>query len=263
MYSVRACLADHEQWVRGTDARVVRIGRSVLGTPIRATSVGCAHAPHVLVVASIHANESITSDAAMHVLRTIRPRDARRQLTVVPMLNPDGVDLIIRGRVSSQWKANARGVDLNDQFPAYWATERWRRGVYAPAARDYGGPYPLSEPESRAIVRWIEAQERAQTPVRMLIALHAQGREIYWHYRDQEPKEAQWIAQRMAQASGYTAVRLYGSDAGLKDWFVHRWGRCAFTVECGCGTNPLPMTQAPSIAAEVAAIVRVALEERT
>ena len=56
------------------------------------------------------------------------------ELSLVPMVNPDGVDLVLNGpayngaRQSDQdqqwqrgivhWKANIRGVDLNKQYPA-------------------------------------------------------------------------------------------------------------------------------------------------
>ena len=84
------------------------------------------------------------------------------------MVNPDGVDLVLNGPPSSEpyrsnviewnnnsldfsgWKANIRGVDLNDQFPAEWERER-ARNPKNPGPRDYGGESPLSEPEAIAM----------------------------------------------------------------------------------------------------------------
>lgn len=54
------------------------------------------------------------------------------------------------------WKANIRGVDLGDQFPAHWEEERERRQIPGPAPRDYSGPAPLCEPEAAALASLAE-----------------------------------------------------------------------------------------------------------
>jgi protein MpaA len=61
------------------------------------------------------------------------------QLWIVHHLNPDGHLRRTRG--------NARGVDLNRNFPA-----AWRAGS---SGAEWGGRRPLSEPESRAIARLV------------------------------------------------------------------------------------------------------------
>lgn len=272
------------------DLRV--IGRSVLGRPIYAVGVG--NGPRrVFVNGAFHANEWITAPLAMRFVwdalaalhgeadaerrRRIFGEDAaalfqRVTLWTVPIVNPDGVELVLRGAGAagtwrekllawnrgsgdfSGWKANVRGVDLNDQFPAYWETERERRAVPGPGPRDYTGEAPLTEPEAQAVARFTEKQDFA-----VVVALHTQGREIYWNYREEEPPEAEAIARRMSAASGYEAVKLTGSDAGYKDWFIHRFRRPGFTVEAGYGVNPLPLGQLPAMYEEVSAILAEAL----
>ncbi|MFC5405261.1 M14 family metallopeptidase [Cohnella soli] len=198
---------------------------------------------------------------------------ARNSLYVVPMLNPDGVELARHGLSPDQpfaekllqwnrgsnrfhrWKANARGVDLNDQFPAYWEDEVARRGVTAPCARDYGGLGPLSEPEAAALAAFTERND-----FHAVIALHTQGEEIYWNYRGEEPPESKIWAERMAQAAGYRAVYLEGSDAGYKDWFIHRFGRPGFTVEAGWGHNPLPTNAFEEMYDDIARLLAEALD---
>jgi len=198
---------------------------------------------------------------------------ARCSLWIVPMVNPDGVELVQQGinakhpyfrelrqwnRGSNRfhrWKANIRGVDLNDQFPAHWEEERERRGIRVPSPRDYGGERPLSEPEAAALVEFT-----AQHDFDGVIALHSQGEEIYWNYRNAEPPESRVWAERLAASAGYRAIYLEGSDAGYKDWFISRFRRPGFTVEVGWGHNPLPLNDFEDIYDDVARLLAEALD---
>jgi murein peptide amidase A len=113
----------------------VLLGRSVEGRPISAVRVGDPDAARTaLVVGQIHGDEP----AGRRVAALLRARKDIRgvDLWVVDSVNPDGAR---RGR-----RQNARGVDLNRNWPVRW--KKTARG-----GRYYGGPRPLSEPESRAI----------------------------------------------------------------------------------------------------------------
>ena len=117
-----------------TGTETFTIGRSVQGRPIQATELGDPTAPRkVLVVGVIHGNET----AGRAVIRALLAAGAPpgTDLWLVDELNPDGV---ARGT-----RQNARGVDLNRNFP--W---RWRAGL-RPGDAQYPGPRVLSEPESR------------------------------------------------------------------------------------------------------------------
>lgn len=102
------------------------------GVPIKVTAAG-AGPVNVLVVGSIHGDET-AGHAVIRRLRALGPPPGVR-LWTVRTVNPDGAVAGTRG--------NARGVDLNRNFP-----HRWARG-------DRGGPRPLSEPESRAVRRLV------------------------------------------------------------------------------------------------------------
>jgi g-D-glutamyl-meso-diaminopimelate peptidase len=258
------------------------IGRSVLGRELWALRIGCGPRA-VFANAAMHANEWITAPAllsfaeqyaaALAGQRTLRGRDAVRlteqtSLWLVPMVNPDGVELVVRGLSPYHpyfeqllewnegsasfegWKANARGVDLNDQFPAHWEIERARRDVPGPGPRDYTGEAPLTEPEAVALADFTRCVDFAT-----VVAFHTQGREIYWNYRGYEPPVAEELAGRLAAATGYEAVKLTGSDAGYKDWFIQEFRRPGFTVELGYGVNPLPLNQLPELCGSTAEIV--------
>ncbi|PZD95923.1 peptidase M14 [Paenibacillus sambharensis] len=257
-------------------------GSSVLGQPLCYIRLGTGKR-RIHVNAAFHANEWITSLVAMTCIedlaralslgetyRGFEPEALLRrcQLVVAPMVNPDGVELAQQGVTPShpyyesllkwnrysprffRWKSNIRGVDLNDQFPAHWEEECARRGTEGPGPRDYPGTAPLSEPEAAAIA---ELARREQFDV--VLALHTQGQEIYWNYRDMEPPGTEQLAARLGMVSGYRPVKLTGSDAGYKDWFIQEFRRPGFTIEAGYGVNPLPLSQFADIYDEMAPLL--------
>jgi len=116
------------------------LGRSSLGRPIHAVELAVPEAERVvLVVGCIHGTECAGTAIARRLLARARPK--RTRLWVIPHLNPDGY---ARGT-----RTNARGVDLNRNFPAQW------RRVGALGQAEFAGRRPLSEPESRLAVRLI------------------------------------------------------------------------------------------------------------
>lgn len=256
------------------------IGQSVEGRELYAVRLGSG-TKNIFVNGAFHANEWITASVLMCYIeqkaRTLSEAEADAELLriwsqvsvwFVPMVNPDGVELVHTGAFPGhpfreellrwnegfecfdQWKANVRGVDLNDQFPAHWEEERRRRSPKGPSPRDYTGEAPLAEPEAAAVAAFVESKEFA-----MALAFHTQGQEIYWNYRDYEPPESERLAEELAHASGCKAVRLTESDAGMKDWFIQRFRRPGFTVELGAGTNPLPLSQLPALVLQASAIL--------
>ncbi|SFB77300.1 Zinc carboxypeptidase [Nocardioides terrae] len=114
------------------------IGHSAGGRPIRAWHLGTPGARKVVLVSTMHGDES----RAAEVLTSLRDGRAVRgiDLWVVPTYNPDG-----KARHTRQ---NARGVDLNRNYPTSW--------------RRVGGRYdsgraPGSEPETKAMMRFLSA----------------------------------------------------------------------------------------------------------
>ena len=195
---------------------------------------------------------------------------------MVPMVDPDGVDLVtgaipgdseqyrqarILGERYSEipfpdgWKADLKGVDLNLQYPAGWRMAReikFSQGFTQPGPRDSVGRAPLTQPEPQALVRLTETIDPD-----MVVALHAQGREIYWQFQDIPVPQAQRYGEEFARLSGYTlADTPYNSSfAGYKDWFIQRYRRPGYTIEVGEGQNPLPLEQFPQIYREILGIL--------
>ncbi|WP_113930848.1 M14 family zinc carboxypeptidase [Bacillus sp. P14.5] len=248
--------------------RVNQIGESVLGKPLYEILIGNGE-KKVHINASFHANEWIATPILMRFMNdyllslvnrgSIRgvvtePLYSKVTLSLVPMVNPDGVDLVIEGPPSSLreeliemnkgktnfsgWKANINGVDLNNQYPAKWELEKERKEEKSPAPRDFPGYKPLSEPEAAAM-----AELARNGDLDRVLALHTQGEEFYWGYEGLEPPESEMLAEEFERVSGYRSVRYIDSYAGYKDWFIQEFQRPGFTIELGMGINPLPLSQ--------------------
>ncbi|MCL2402420.1 MAG: M14 family metallopeptidase [Oscillospiraceae bacterium] len=253
------------------------IGNSVLGKSIYALAIGNGQ-NQVMYNAAHHANEWITTPVLMRFIEAyaaiyagldlpmLRPVYAdmyeKSTLHIVPMVNPDGVDLVTGSHDPSNevyedlkamnylrlpfpggWKANARGVDLNLNYPATWELAKeikFSQGFTKPGPRDYVGAHPLSEPESIAMAEFTKAHD-----FRLTLSYHTQGEVIYWRYRDFLPPQSEEIAKLFTRVSGYPHVQTpYLSDnAGYKDWFIKEYNRPGYTIECGLGVNPLPISQ--------------------
>lgn len=275
------CSELNELCVRGLAARYPRLRRRVVThsgrvTPIFALTIGDGPR-RVLYNAAHHANEWITAPLLMKYAEALleayseggavagTPAEElldRCSITLVPLVNPDGVDLVTgalppQARAGAEeiaaawpaipfpggWKADLQGVDLNLQYPAMWELAReikFAQGFTGPAPRDYVGPAPLSAPESRGMADFTRRIDPALT-----LAFHTQGKVIYWEFMGSAPAGSRELVETLGRVSGYTpAIVPAGSGyAGYKDWFISAFGRPGFTVEAGEGTNPLPLEQ--------------------
>ena len=202
-------------------------------------------------LASAYENESLLSGF------NIKDILENKKLIIIPELNPDGIEIAIKGASAcgkykaenyeickgdfSFWSANARGVDINHNFNADWYTLRETEkeaGINSPSPSRFGGLFPESEPETAAITRLCR-----RIPVEMLITFHSQGEEIFYEYGKNTPEKALHIAKMFSALTDYTLVKNEGlySSGGLKDWFIEEFKRPAFTIEMGKGKNPLPL----------------------
>lgn len=256
--------------------------RTAYGRPVKALIIGTGER-QVLFTAAHHANEWITAPLLLKFAEELTAGirsggkiwgvDARKigelvTIHTVPMVDPDGVDLVTGGippdtlqfaaarcladsypgiPFPEGWKANLMGVDLNLQYPAGWLTAReikFSAGYTRPGPRDYVGRAPLTQRESRALAEYTIAVDP-----RLVLAYHTQGQVIYWQFRDFQPPGARELAQEFARVSGYRVedVPYESSFAGFKDWFIQDFHRPGFTIEAGSGSNPLPIAQFDTI----------------
>lgn len=248
------------------------IGRTVLGRKIPVLILGNPSGS-ILFCGATHGSEWLTSLVLLRFFdevcsafehgekilgMNIGAAVSKRGLSVIPVLNPDGTEINLsgaKGALSSEkyvsriakgdfrhWNANAKGVDLNHNFGAGWDilhNEEHRNGIFGPAPRQYGGPRPFSEPETRAVCGFCSTFD-----VKRLYSFHSQGEEIYWYYGPKTPLINRDIAEEFASLCGYRVSFPDGmaSHGGLKDWYIEKFGRPGFTVEIGLGENPLPVS---------------------
>ncbi|MBP1755319.1 MAG: hypothetical protein H6Q59_1717 [Firmicutes bacterium] len=130
-------------------------------------------------------------------------------ILLVPLLNPDGYMIAQYGFDSirdpklrdlcigkdydpTEWKENARGIDINRNFPSqFWS-------------KKFEGDYPASENETKALIRLFQ-----EYPSLGFLDFHSRGKSIYY-YRNRMPehynKRQLDIANRLCEITGYELV---------------------------------------------------------
>lgn len=154
------------------------LARSAHGRAITTRTWAGAGAP-VLLFGAIHGDEPLGPRCLLELAALLDARTGKLPRTVIlaPVINPDGL--------LANTRANARGVDLNRNFPAKNWQSTHRPGYYP-------GPRAASEPETRAL---LDLLERTQ-PTRV-IAIHSPYRTVNYD------GPARGLAERMSARNGY------------------------------------------------------------
>lgn len=246
------------------------IGASVLGRRIHGIFIGDhkSSIKPILLVGGVHAQEWLTSSLLVQFCEDLAQsiadgQECQQPFIVIPMLNPDGVEIALHGSSSAMylsrfvehistadsrsWQANARGIDLNHNFDAGFSKLQrleHKAGIFSPSPRQYGGKRPHSEPENIAIVRLLR-----EINCKLVIAFHSQGEEIFSEYEGKRPTDTDLYEHILKENTGYKLVENDGlySYGGLKDYVIDKLDIPSFTLEVGKGTNPLPIEDLPVI----------------
>jgi len=194
------------------------IGTSVEGRPIEVIHVDPAGvrpgSVPVLVVGVIHGDENdglaILDDLAIGEV----PDGV--DLWLMPAMNPDGL--------AHEARHNARGVDLNRNFPHDWTP------IAEPGNWEYSGTGPASEPETQAFIDFIDRLRPALT-----LWYHQWEYRISPSWRSDGP-----LRQRYAELTGlpYLAV-TGGTYTGVAATWTRQShpGAMSFIVELGHGLS--------------------------
>lgn len=188
------------------------LGRSVRGRAIVAQRQGVPDADRVLVVNGQMHGEEWPGPLVVDRIRRLRlPAGVKATIWTVRTLNPDGA--------ARSYRYTAHGVDLNANFPNKW---------YRPPGARYPGTAPLSEPESRAMARfltWVQPN--------LVISLHGFSESV----------DTTGGGLRAARARQFAALTNLGPakpvlcggpcHGNMTDWYTatSKVGGVAFTVE--------------------------------
>lgn len=257
--------------------RLSYLGNSLLSRKIPMLSFGKGK-KSVLYVAGHHASEWLCGWVLLRFLydivecesmgryiagQSVRTIAENRCIHVIPILNVDGTELQIHGNDSrnplmqrllrangssdfTHWQANARGVDLNHNYNAgfeEYKSIELGAGIFGASPTKYSGEYPESEPEVSALCNFLR-----YTGPSLILTLHSQGEEIFGGDTS-GVKNALSIGRRLAEQSSYKLSSPEGSAAygGLSDWYTREMKLPSFTLECGVGENPLPLSDGEEI----------------
>ncbi len=197
---------------RSAVTEVRTIGKSVQGRNIVAWRLGDPSSSRkVVVLAAMHGNERGPS-RILYNLRDGRPITGA-DIWVVPQYNPDGV--VRRSR------QNARGVDLNRNYPRNW---KRLTGTYN------SGPRPASEPETQAVMAFLKAVRPAY-----VVSFHQPLRGV----GRAGPKGTAFVRRlhrglRLPVKSFNCSGACHGT---MTEWFNASFGGVAVTVEYGRGLS--------------------------
>jgi len=227
--------------------RLGSIGKSVEGRDLMLVEFGHGNRK-IFLNGAVHAREYISSTYLMYMIDRYAYAHATGSLwegynlkdilsavtfCIVPMVNPDGVNLVQNGIDSvkdqekvakipfypaeittySLWKANINGVDLNRNYPLNWLV---RTPVKGPASSQFKGYIPLSEPESQAVANYLNS-----SMCWAFISFHTSGEGLYgWDDGNAGfYPQLHSMVTRIIASSGFkklvdTAETSYGTFAG-------------------------------------------------
>lgn len=192
------------------------IGYSQEQRPLRIRRIG--YGPRrVIWVGGIHGNERegvISTEELPAALARVPGALAQVTLTILEDANPDGS--------ARHTRHNARGVDLNRNYPA---------NNYVPG-REYG-ERPLDQPEARALHDLILAERP-----HLVIVAHSWGGDHFINFDG----PALPLAELFSSRSGYrvkASDKIAPTPGSLGSWVGHKLGTSILTLEHERGSDPL------------------------
>lgn len=256
------------------------IGKSEDGRKIYDVIIGNPDASKsMLVVAALHGREYMTSLLCMnqveHYLQNYQEEIAGEKVGAVlkklaihfiPMANPDGVtisqdgihgikDSKLRARLlklsdgnTAFWKANARGVDLNQNFPY-----KFKKHGKA-SSENYSGKKAASESETKAIIKLLNTLKK-QNNLEGVVNYHATGSIVFGSCtrkgelkeRTQEMYELARVITNYADSASYEQ-QYKGSGTGcLREYILYKKKIPSITLEIGWNPCPVPIKEFTTI----------------
>jgi murein tripeptide amidase MpaA len=248
-----------------TRVRLSSIGKSFQSRDIWAVKVSDNVAtdenePEVLFTANQHAREHLTVEMALYILNRLvndadfAPFVANREIWIVPMVNPDGVEYDIATGSYRMWRKNRQPspTDLNRNWSFQWGCCGGSSGSVS--SETYRGPSPFSAPETQVVRNFVNSRVVGGVQqIKAHIDWHTYSELILWPYgyttanttstlnaNDRNARAT--LGQQMAATNGYTpeqASDLYIADGTINDWMWGTYKIFSYTFEMfPTGSNP-------------------------
>jgi carboxypeptidase T len=207
--------------------------------------------PGMVYLGNHHAREHLSAEIPlMFAAYLLKNKDqaelgrllATRDIWVVPMVNPDGVEYDIQTGSYKMWRKNRTrnqdgtyGVDLNRNYGFKWGTG----GSSKDGSSDvFMGPQPFSEPETQAVRDFV----RSKPNTKVLVSFHTFSELILYPWghtydkvsNDKDRAVFEKMAKTMAGWNGYKPQQssdLYIASGDTVDWAYGELGIFAFTFE--------------------------------
>ncbi len=249
------------------------IGTSEFGLPISVLRIGhkTPKKRAVLFVGNVHAREDYSSKFVMKFLNlyllsfsgdSVIYKNAVSYLNEVdlyflPVANPDGLKIahenwngienyltqingIKKLETFAEWKANGKGIDLNDSFDdSTHSLNKSYNYSPVPCSEGYKGRYAAEPKETQAIQTFVSKIKPLMT-----LSFHTKGDIIYWadskthHYFNGIDSLINDLALK---SSGFSFVpvspnpSIYGG--GLENYMRFQWGLLGSCVELSSGDS--------------------------
>ena len=243
------------------------IGKSYQGRDIWAVKISDNVAtdedePEILFDGLHHAREHLSVEQALAVIRWLTdgygtdPRVTRlvdrREIWIIPMVNPDGGQYDLTGSPYRGWRKNrqpnagttAIGTDLNRNYDYHWAC--CGGSSSSPSSVTYHGPKAFSAPETQVIRDFIDSRViNGRQQITAAITFHTAGEQVLWPYgytttdvpadmtKDDQAALAA-LGRALASKNGYTPMQsssLYITDGDEIDWAYGRHRIFMYTFE--------------------------------
>lgn len=234
-------------------------GKDIWSIRITNDAVTAPTKPGIIFMGGHHAREHLSVEMplmfAQYLVDQYRAGNPKitslvnsRDIHIIPVVNPDGMEYDIKDGSYKMWRKNRSknangtfGTDLNRNYGFQWGTGG---SSSDPNSETYKGTAPFSEIESSAIKNYVEAH----TNISILLTLHSFSKLILypWGHKynpietgaDQQVHSV--MARKMAEWNGYTpeqSSELYIASGDTTDWSYGVHKIISFTFELDPANN--------------------------
>ncbi len=234
-------------------------GHDIWALRISGDLANASQKPATIFMGGHHAREHLSVEMplmlAEYLIKQYRDGNERivrlvnnRDIHIIPVVNPDGMEYDINDGSYKMWRKNRRsnsdgtfGVDLNRNYGFMWGTG----GSSAdPSSDTYKGTQAFSEIESTAIKNYIELN----TNITVLLSFHSFSKLILypWGHKNggiensSDKRVHEVMAKKMSEWNGYNpqqASSLYIASGDTTDWAFGTHKIISFTFELDPANN--------------------------